>query len=368
MQRENSAMSEQEYMKLALQLAEAARGQTSPNPLVGAVIVKDSMIVGMGAHLKSGEAHAEVQAIEMAKEHCQGATIYVTLEPCSHYGKTPPCADLIIQHHFKKVVIATLDPNPKVAGNGVKKLKQAGIEVEVGLLEEEAKELNRWFFHGLQTKRPYVTLKFATTIDGKIATETFDSKWVTSVESRMDVHRYRHMYDAILVGINTVKEDHPSLTTRLPIGGRHPVRVILDTSLRIGEKEPLLHDKMGPVLIFTSSTCNEAKKARLLQNEQVEIYSLHTPTIVLQEVLTVLYKKGILSLLVEGGGLINSSFLQEGLIDELIHYMAPKILGGIDAPSAFRGKGIEKIKDAQTFTLLSSEQIGDDMKFVYRAN
>lgn len=359
-------MTDQEYMELALQVAEAARGQTSPNPLVGAVVVKDSMIVGIGAHLKSGEAHAEVQAIRMAGEKCQDATIYVTLEPCSHYGKTPPCADLIVQSGFKKAVIATLDPNPKVAGNGVRKLTQSGIDVEVGILEEEAKKINRWFFHGLRTKRPFVTLKFATTIDGKIATETNDSKWVTGEVARLDVHRYRHQYDAILVGIHTVQADHPSLTTRLPNGGIHPLRVVLDTTLKINEQEPMLHDQQTKVVIFTGANYDKAKKQRMLSNPQIEIISLTTEKIILRDVLAILYKKGILSLFVEGGATINGSFLKEQLIDEIIHYIAPKIIGGAKAPSAFGGEGIEKMVDAKMFTLQSTEQMGEDLKLIYK--
>lgn len=213
-------MNDEYYMTLALHLARGTLGQTSPNPVVGAVVVKDHQIVGMGAHLKAGEPHAEVHAIRMAGDKAKAATLYVTLEPCSHYGKTPPWADLIVASEMKKVVIATTDPNRKVADKGIEKLKNAGIEVEVGLLQQEAQELNKVFFYHIQTGLPYVTLKTAVSLDGKTATVSGESKWITGEEARADVHQFRHQHDGILVGVNTVITDNPSLTTRLPGGGK----------------------------------------------------------------------------------------------------------------------------------------------------
>lgn len=206
-------------MELALNLAEATIGQTSPNPSVGAVVVKDGQLLGVGTHLKAGEPHAEVHAIAQAGQKAKGADIYVTLEPCAHYGKTPPCAELLVKSEVKKVYIACLDPNPKVAGKGVKILTEAGIEVEVGIGEQRALKINQSFFHYQNTRRPFITLKAATTLDGKTATVTGDSKWITSEKAREDVHEERHKHDAILVGgRNTVEQDNPSLTTRLPPG------------------------------------------------------------------------------------------------------------------------------------------------------
>lgn len=236
-------MNDQYYMDFAIDLAKRVSGQTSPNPVVGAVIVKHGEIVGFGAHLKAGEAHAEVQAIKMAGlEKTSGATVYVTLEPCSHFGKTPPCSNLLIESRVKRVVIASVDPNPLVAGEGIKKLQDAGIETVVGVCQEKALALNEVFFHYIKTNTPFVTLKTAASLDGKTATYSGESKWITGPDARLDVHHYRHKHDAILVGVETVIKDNPSLTTRLPSGGKNPIRVILDTSLRIPIHSNVLTD------------------------------------------------------------------------------------------------------------------------------
>lgn len=219
------------FMQTALSLAKTIVEQTNPNPPVGAVIVKDGQTVGMGAHLKAGEAHAEVHALGMAGERTKGATLYVTLEPCSHFGRTPPCANLIIEKGVDRVVIATLDPNNKVTGKGVEKLRNSGIQVDVGILAKEAHTLNKQFFHYIRAQTPFVTLKSAMSLDGKIATVTGESRWITGEEARKDAHYYRHTHDAILVGVNTVLKDKPHLTTRLPLGGKNPIRIILDTHL-----------------------------------------------------------------------------------------------------------------------------------------
>ncbi|MGX1264102.1 riboflavin biosynthesis protein RibD [Rossellomorea marisflavi] len=211
-----------EYMKLALQLARSAQGQTSPNPVVGAVVVKDGSVVGTGSHLKAGGPHAEVHAIREAGEKAKGADIYVTLEPCSHHGRTPPCADLIIESGIKRVFIACKDSNPLVGGEGIERLKEAGINVHLGMGEPEGLELNKHFFHFIRTGTPYVTLKSAVTLDGRTASSSGDSKWITTELSRMDVHYDRHRHDAIVVGVNTIIQDNPHLTTRLPQGGKKP--------------------------------------------------------------------------------------------------------------------------------------------------
>ena len=240
------------YMNLALENAHAMKGQTDPNPLVGSVIVNENRIVGIGTHLKAGEPHAEIHAIRMAGEKAKGGTIYVTLEPCSHFGRTGPCAVAIVEAGIKKVVIATLDPNPVVAGNGVKILEDAGIEVIVGVLEEESRKMNEVFNKFIVEQKPFITMKAGSTLDGKIATHTADSKWITSAEARNDVHVLRNENMAILVGVNTVIEDDPELTTRIP-NGRNPIRIILDSTLRIPLDSKVVTDGQAETWIFTAN-------------------------------------------------------------------------------------------------------------------
>ncbi|MGZ4107522.1 MAG: bifunctional diaminohydroxyphosphoribosylaminopyrimidine deaminase/5-amino-6-(5-phosphoribosylamino)uracil reductase RibD, partial [Tumebacillaceae bacterium] len=258
-------MNDQQYMQFALDIASQAKGRTNPNPLVGAVIVKDGRIVGFGAHLKAGEPHAEVHAFRMAGDAAEGATLYVTLEPCSHHGKTPPCADLVVRSKVKRVVVAMQDPNPLVAGRGTTRIREAGIEVEVGVLEAQAKRLNERFIYNITTTLPFVVLKTAMTLDGKIATSTNDSRWITGPQAREAVHRLRDEVDGILVGIGTVLADDPELTTRLPEGGgKNPTRVILDSKLRIEEAAKVLDTSVAPTWIVTGPDVDEQKKQRLL--------------------------------------------------------------------------------------------------------
>lgn len=360
----DSFMYETKFMQLALQLAKTAKGQTAPNPAVGAVIVKNGEIVGVGTHLKAGEAHAEIHAINMAGKNAEGATLYVTLEPCSHYGKTPPCVEKIIEANIKRVIVGTLDPNPYVAGKGIQKLKNAGIDVLVGVCESEAKEINQDFFHYITTKRPFVTLKTAMTIDGKIATASGESKWITGDESRRDVHRYRHIHDAILVGVGTVLKDNPKLTTRLPEGGKHPIRIILDSHLRIPQDAFVIHDDSAPTWVVTNRHCNQKQKKLELQRfEHVKVIEMDDLRN-LHQLLDILGQRGITSLFVEGGAKVNNSFLQAKLIDQFLFYIAPKIFGGSDAPTSFEGKGIERLKDAFELNIESVEKLGNDLKIV----
>ncbi|WP_100407123.1 bifunctional diaminohydroxyphosphoribosylaminopyrimidine deaminase/5-amino-6-(5-phosphoribosylamino)uracil reductase RibD [Bacillus solitudinis] len=354
-------MNDVEYMNLALQLAESTRGQTSPNPMVGSVVVKGGAIVGMGAHLKAGEGHAEVQALTMAGEKANGATIYVTLEPCSHHGKTPPCAELIIAKRLKRVVIAMVDPNPEVAGRGIKKLKDAGLEVEVGVCQSEAKKLNDVFFHYIKTGRPFVTMKSATTLDGKTATVTGKSKWITGEAAREDVHRYRHSHDAILVGIGTILADNPSLTTRLPQGGKNPIRVILDRGLRTPLDAVIVNDKESPTLIFATEEASTENEKNLEARGAIVIrlfnYSIDT-------VLKELGLRGITSVFVEGGAKVNGSFLKEKAVNQLIMYLAPKLFGGTGAPTAIGGEGILEVDDALLLDITDVMKVGDDIKLI----
>ncbi|PLR95084.1 bifunctional diaminohydroxyphosphoribosylaminopyrimidine deaminase/5-amino-6-(5-phosphoribosylamino)uracil reductase RibD [Bacillus sp. T33-2] len=358
-------MNDQDYMKLALQLAKGTAGQTSPNPVVGAVLVKNHQIVGMGAHLKAGDPHAEVHAVRMAAENAEGATLYVTLEPCSHYGRTPPCADLVINSGIKRVVIATADPNPEVAGKGLEKLERAGLAVEVGLLGQEAAELNRVFFHYIKTGLPYVTLKSAVTLDGKTATATGDSKWITSEPAREDVHQFRHRHDAILVGVNTIIKDNPSLTTRLGGGGKNPVRVILDSRLRTPLDSHFVTDGQAPVWIMTGNIIDPRLKKAFI-DKGVVIIKLDSEEVEVPAVLAQLGQRGITSLYVEGGAEVHGSFLKNNAFDQVVTYIAPKLLGGREAPGSFGGEGISRMSDAVGLEIVDVTKLGGDIRVIAR--
>ncbi|MFA9455611.1 bifunctional diaminohydroxyphosphoribosylaminopyrimidine deaminase/5-amino-6-(5-phosphoribosylamino)uracil reductase RibD [Halalkalibacter sp. AB-rgal2] len=356
-------MNDQDYMKLALKLAESTKGQTSPNPMVGSVVVKDGAIVGMGAHLKAGEGHAEVQALSMAGDKAEGATIYVTLEPCSHYGKTPPCANLIIEKKVKRAVIATVDPNLAVSGRGIKRLEQAGIKVITGVCKQEAIQLNDVFFHFMKYAVPFVTLKSAITLDGKIATVTGKSKWITSEEARLDVHTYRHTHDAILVGIGTVLADDPSLTTRLPNGGINPIRVVLDRNLRLPIHSKLVTDKEAPTWVVTTEQA-PIEKRKDLEEQGVTVICIKDFSI--KSTLQQLGKRGILSVFVEGGAEINGSFLQERAVNQVITYVAPKLFGGKLAPTSIGGEGFQEVEEALVLEMIDVSRVGDDVKIISR--
>jgi diaminohydroxyphosphoribosylaminopyrimidine deaminase/5-amino-6-(5-phosphoribosylamino)uracil reductase len=356
-------MNDTAYMNLALNLAMGTLGQTSPNPVVGAILVKENQIVGMGAHMKAGEAHAEVHAIQMAGEKAKGATLYVTLEPCNHFGKTPPCSDLVIRSGIKKVFVATTDPNPLVAGSGIEKIRNAGIEVEVGLLEKESRELNKVFFYNVRTGLPFVTLKSAISLDGKTATITGDSKWITGEESRRDVHQYRHQHDAILVGVNTVIKDNPSLTTRMKSGGKNPIRLILDTHLRTPKDAYVIKDQKAPTWIITTENANSE-----LVNEfcelGIEMIKMPGAEISIPEMLKIVAEKGITSLFVEGGSEVHGSFLKEHAFQQVITYIAPKLIGGKHAPTSFGGEGIEEMAETMSLKIKEVAMVGDDIKII----
>jgi diaminohydroxyphosphoribosylaminopyrimidine deaminase/5-amino-6-(5-phosphoribosylamino)uracil reductase len=349
-------------MNLALANARAMKGQTDPNPLVGSVIVNENRVVGIGTHLKAGEPHAEIHAIRMAGEMARGGTIYVTLEPCSHYGRTGPCALAIVDAGLKKVVIATLDPNPVVTGNGVKILEDAGIEVVVGVMEEESRKMNEVFNKFIVEKKPFMTMKAGSTLDGKIATHTSDSKWITSAEARHDVHVLRNENMAILVGVNTVIEDDPELTTRIP-NGRNPIRIILDSTLRIPLDSKVVTDGQAETWIFTSKNYDQDIKI-LLEDRGVSIY----PTSGIKhvdpnEVVRILGEKLVSSVLIEGGGSIHAAFLENQLVDKVEIYIAPKLVGGTNAPTFLEGTGIKLMKDAVDLVDLRITPVGKDYKF-----
>lgn len=354
---------DREYMQLALDLAASAKGNTNPNPVVGAVLVKDGVIVGTGLHRKAGEPHAEVHAFRMAGEHAKGATLYVTLEPCSHYGKTPPCANLVKESEVSRVLVATTDPNPSVAGRGINLLRDAGIEVEVGLLEQQARKLNERFIHNMLTSKPFVISKFAMTLDGKIATYNGHSKWITSEEARLQVHEIRHEVDAILVGIGTVLADNPSLTTRLPErNGKNPIRVILDSGLKTPLEANVVDTSQAQTIIVCAEDV-DSTKVNMLEEKGIQVISVPKTNdgLNLDVMLDELYKVGITDILVEGGAEINASFLNAGLINKFFVYIAPKVLGGRLSKTPFTGKDIDSMDDALQLEFDAIEQIGPDL-------
>ncbi|MHC0036030.1 bifunctional diaminohydroxyphosphoribosylaminopyrimidine deaminase/5-amino-6-(5-phosphoribosylamino)uracil reductase RibD [Pseudoneobacillus sp. C159] len=355
---------DQHFMKMALDLAATAKGKTNPNPVVGAILVKDGLIVGSGLHRRAGEPHAEVHAFRMAGEHAKGATLYVTLEPCSHYGKTPPCANLVKESGVSRVVVATQDPNPQVAGRGIGIIREAGIEVEVGILEKEARLLNERFIHNMLTRTPFVISKVAMTLDGKIATNNGHSKWITGEESRYNVHRLRNEVDAILVGIGTVLADNPMLTTRLETGGKNPIRIVLDTALRMDENAKIVDCSEAKTWIVTAAgNVDVSEKIKTLEKKGVEF--IYVPVskvgLDLSVLMNTLYEKGITDILVEGGSEVNGSFLRAGLINKFFIYMAPKVLGGRDSLTPFAGEDIDTMDQALDVSIHSIENYGDDI-------
>ncbi|WP_409298657.1 bifunctional diaminohydroxyphosphoribosylaminopyrimidine deaminase/5-amino-6-(5-phosphoribosylamino)uracil reductase RibD [Peribacillus sp. SCS-26] len=351
------------YMKLALESAAAMKGQTDPNPLVGSVIVNHNRIVGIGAHLKAGGPHAEIHALRMAGEEAAGGTIYVTLEPCSHHGRTGPCAEAIVAAGIKRVVIAAGDPNPLVSGRGISILEGAGIEVISGILEQESVRMNEVFNKYIAEQLPFVTLKSGITLDGKIASRSNHSKWITSEEARLDVQRMRNENKAILVGVGTVIHDDPSLTARIP-NGRNPIRVIMDTTLRIPLGAKVIQDREAETWIFTGSRY-DVKKMERLKELGIKVFTTNSPSGVDPvQLLHTLGEKQVSSLLIEGGGTVNAAFLEQGLVDKVVLYLAPKIIGGRNAPTFFEGTGFEKMSDALEFKDYSMTPVGPDFKFI----
>ncbi len=312
----------------ALALAEQGRGKVAPNPLVGAVVVKNGKIVGQGFHARFGAAHAEVVALADAKERARGATLYVTLEPCSHFGKTPPCTNCIIHSGVRRVVVAQKDPNPLVNGKGLKELTRAGIAVEVGVLAQEARRQNEWYRKFVTTRTPFVLLKLSSTLDGKIATKSGESRWVSSYEGRVYAHKLRSEMDAILVGAGTILIDNPKLTTRL-VKGRNPVRVVLDSNLQIPLAAAVLNGA-GEVIVFTNR--QKGIKVRKLERMGVEVVRINRDSanknyLCWYEILKELGSRSITSLIVEGGAIVASSALKAKIVDKVAIVYAPKILG-----------------------------------------
>lgn len=336
-------------MKMALALAEKGRGFTSPNPMVGAVVVQDGRVVGKGWHKMAGKAHAEVNAIDDAGSLAKGATIYVTLEPCNHTGQTPPCTKKIIQSGIKRAVVAMKDPNPHVTGGGIEVLKKAGIQVTPGVCEKQAEKQNEIFIQYIRTGNPFVILKTAATLDGRIATHTGDSKWVTGEAARHFVHKIRHETDAIMVGIGTVKADNPRLTVRLPgMKGRDPRRIILDTRLSIPLDADLVQSESDSDTIVVCGKSALKTKKEALEEKGVTIVETEEKDgkIDLFNLMPLLGGMGITSLLIEGGSRVVQSALTARIIDKVLFFYAPKILGGDDGFPICRGSGPDNMNQA----------------------
>ncbi len=353
------------YMTEALRLAEKARGRTSPNPMVGAVVVKDGRIIGKGYHTKAGAPHAEIEAFQDAQENLQGTTLYVTLEPCCTYGKTPPCTDAIIRAGIRRVVAAMIDPDSRANGKGIQQLREAGIQVDVGILEDQARRLNEAFVKHAMTGLPFVISKFAMSLDGKIATKVGDSKYITNEASRAYVHTLRDQIDAIMIGIGTVLADDPLLTTRLPdTSGKNPHRVIIDTHLSIPLTAKVVTDtSSAKTTVFTGEHVDQYKVEQL-RKRGVDIQTIaydESGKLDLREVFANLGKRKILSVLLEGGAEINGSAFRHRLVDKVLVFIAPLIIGGRDARSPVEGTGIEALRDAIKLSQVTTQRFGDDI-------
>lgn len=357
-------MKHEEYMRMALDLAAKGAGYVSPNPMVGAVVVKDECVVGRGYHQAVGGPHAEVHAIDDAGAKAKGATLFVTLEPCNHHGRTPPCSQKILDAGIRKVVVAMADPNPHVTGGGNAFLESCGVDVTCGVCEDEAAALNESFIKYIRSQHPFVVLKMAATLDGRIATRTGDARWVTGPRARAFVHQLRHNMDAIMVGGGTVLADDPELTTRLEKGrGVDPVRVVLDTHLRVSPEIRMLNlPSTSETLIVCGPEAPASKKKRLKdKGADVLEVPLKDGGIDLKVLMARLGARGITSLLVEGGAQVAGSALKAGIVDKVHYVYAPKILGGEDGIPMCAGQGPEKMDDCMPLSGTRVSRVGDDI-------
>ncbi len=353
------------FMMRALELAELGRGKTSPNPMVGAVVEKNGKIIATGYHKRVGAPHAEAVALREAGSKAKGAELYLNLEPCAHVGRTPACADVVINSGVKKVYCAMLDPNPLNNGKGVRRLRKNGIKVDVGMMDEEARELNRVFVKYITKKIPFVTLKMAQSLDGKIAAHTGDSKWITSEEARDCTHRLRSEADAILVGVNTVQKDNPLLTSRRK---KSPVKVILDPYLKVPESSGIF-SKRSPSLSIIAVLSSSLKKRPVIQKikrlnkKGVLVISCKgkKSVIDLECLLRELADLEIAHLLVEGGGNTAAGFLEQKLVDRIMFFIAPGIIGGKDALTSVEGRGVDKVKKSLRIKDMEVTHIGPDL-------
>lgn len=353
-------MTDSKYMSLAVELAKKGCGWVNPNPMVGAVIVKDGQIIGQGYHERYGALHAERNALASCRLSPAGATIYVTLEPCCHYGKTPPCTDAILESGIHRVVIGSSDPNPQVSGKGIEILRSHGIEVTKNILKDECDALNQSFFHYIQNGTPYMIMKYAMTLDGKIATHNGKSQWITGEAARRRVHEDRHRYSAVMVGIGTVLEDDPLLTCRME-NGRNPLRIICDTNLRTPLQARLVTStEIAGTLLATAVTDREKHRPYLEAGCDIVVLPEKDGHIDLNYLMRVLGERKIDSVLLEGGGTLNWSALQSGIVSRVQAYIAPKLFGGI-AKTPVAGLGVDFPKDAFRLSEPTITRIGEDI-------
>jgi diaminohydroxyphosphoribosylaminopyrimidine deaminase/5-amino-6-(5-phosphoribosylamino)uracil reductase len=334
------------FMKLAMGLALKAKGRTSPNPSVGALVVKDGRIIGRGYHKKAGLSHAEVIALDEAGRRAKGSSLYVTLEPCAHFGRTPPCVDRIIKAQVKEVIVGMIDPNPINNGKGIKILKQHSIKVHAGFLEEELSRINEAFIKYITKRIPFVTVKVAESLDGKIATKTGDSKWITSDRSRGYAHRLRSDYDAIMVGVNTILRDNPKLDAWF--SDRQPIKVILDSQLSTHSQAQVFSRNAEVIIVTLPISPGQETENRRILSEKAKILEVKGKAgqINLKDMMNKLAQAGITNILVEGGGMLIGSLFDEGLVDRVLFFISPKVIGGKDAISSVMGEGIARIDKA----------------------
>ncbi len=354
---------DERFMRHALVLATKGRGRTSPNPMVGAVVAQHGRIVGEGYHARAGKPHAEVIALEHAGGAARNADLYVTLEPCGHYGRTPPCADRIIQTGIRRVVVPTIDPNPLVSGRGVQRLRDAGVIVDLGLRSEDATDLNEVFIKFIKHRTPFVVLKAAISLDGKIATRTGDARWVSGERSREHVHTLRDQVDAVIVGIGTVRRDNPRLTTRLPEGGRDPIRVVVDGLGPFPYDAQILQADAASRTWVAVAADAPAERIRALEHRGLMVLEAggFRGRVSLEHLLKRLGEREITSVMIEGGEGIFTSAIEEGIVDKFLLFVAPILVGGKTAPGLFGGTGTEKIDHALRLARLRIEQLGEDL-------
>lgn len=359
-----SKLKDIEYLQMSYSLAEKGKGLTSPNPNVGAVVVNNNTIIGYGYHKGPGKAHAEVVALDRAGQKAQKGTLYITLEPCTHWGKTPPCVDKILKYKLKRIVISDYDANPIVYKKGVQALQQAGIEVSTGLLADKNKKLNETYIKYITKQTPFITVKAAVSLDGKIATKTYDSQWISSAPTREYIHLLRGEYDAILVGINTVLNDDPLLTVRHPNWpSKRLTRIILDSHLRFPLETKIIKTlSNGRILIFTGENSSTQKEA-IFRKKGIEVIRIpsSSPHLDLNKIFAWLGKHGISNILIEGGGLIQTSILEKKLADKILLTISPKLIGGTESPTFFQGKGVELMKDVLNLKNTTSYNIDKDI-------
>jgi len=345
-----------QMMLRCIELARTALGRTSPNPLVGAVVVQDGKIVGEGFHPRAGEPHAEVFALRAAEELARGSTIYVSLEPCNHYGRTPPCSEGLINAGVSKVVVGMVDPNPLVAGGGIARLRAAGIEVVVGVEEAACRRLNEGFIHRILYQRPLGILKYAMTLDGKIATTAGHSAWVTSEDARSEVHQLRAACDAVIVGGNTVKQDNPYLTSH-QVAAHNPLRVVMSRTLNLPEQARLWDIQEAPTLVVTEVGSSQAFQ-KMLREKGVEVVEFNSLTP--EEVMSHLYKRGFCSVLWECGGILAASAIAQGAVQKIMAFIAPKIIGGDYAPTPVGDLGLTNMTQALSLERVTWRVVGSD--------